>query len=103
MSKFLSVDEVVERLFDNDFSFLEGDISDEEGEGIFAYARQPHIDTEEVAALSREVVLSRLTPPLDVVFLKVMAEATNVPQIVRDRKTSSQVKIKEITGHNIST
>ena len=32
-----------------------------------------------------------------------MAEATNVPQIVMDRKTSSQVKIKEITGHNIST
>ena len=32
MSKFLSVDEVVERLFDDDFSFSEGNISDEEGE-----------------------------------------------------------------------
>ena len=53
MSKFLSVDEVVERLFDDDFSFSEGDISDEEGEGIFAYA---HIDAGEVAALSRGVV-----------------------------------------------
>ena len=38
MSKFLSVDEVVERLLDDDFSFSEGDSSDEEGEGIFAYA-----------------------------------------------------------------
>ena len=104
MWKFLSVDEVVERLFDDNFSFSEGDSSDEEGEGIFAYAGQPHIDAAEVAALSREeLFLSRLTPPLDVVFLKVMAEATNVPQIVRYRKTSSQVKIKEITGHNIST
>ena len=53
MSKFLSVDEVVERLFDDDFSFSEDDISDEEGEGIFAYAGQPHIDAAEVAALSR--------------------------------------------------
>ena len=84
-------------------SFSEGDISDEEGEGIFAYAGQPHIDAVEVAALSRGVVSIPLTPPLDVVFLKVMAEATNVPQIVRDRKTSSQVKIKEIIEHNIST
>ena len=51
MSKFLSVDEAVERLFDDDFSFSEGDSSDEEGEGIFAYAGQPHIDAVEVAAL----------------------------------------------------
>ena len=29
MSKFLNVDEVVERLFDDDFSFSEGDSSDE--------------------------------------------------------------------------
>ena len=56
MSKFMSVDEVVERLFDDDFSFSEGDISDEEGEGIFTYAGQPHIDAAEVAALSRGVV-----------------------------------------------
>ena len=101
MSKFLSVDEVVERLFDDDFSFSEGDISDEEGEGIFAYAGQPHIDAAEVAALSRGVV----SIPIDCTTgrRKVMAEATNVPQIVMDRKTNSQVKIKEITGHNIST
>ena len=52
----VSVDEVVERLFDDDFSFSEGDISDEEGEGIFAYAGEPHIDAVEVAALSRGVV-----------------------------------------------
>ena len=45
MSKFLSVDEVVERLFDDDFSFSEGDSRDEEGEG---YAGQPHIDAAEV-------------------------------------------------------
>ena len=56
MSKFLSVDEVVERLFDDDFRFSEGDSSDKEGEGIFAYAGQPHIDAAEVAALSRGVV-----------------------------------------------
>ena len=57
MSKFLtSVDEVVEPLFDDDFSFSEGDSSDEEGKGIFAYAGQAHIDAAEVAALSRGVV-----------------------------------------------
>ena len=56
MSKFLSVDEVVERLFDDGFSFSEGDSSDEEGEGILAYAGQPHNDATEVAALSRGVV-----------------------------------------------
>ena len=33
MSKFLSVDEVFERLFDDDFSFSEGDSSDEEVKG----------------------------------------------------------------------
>ena len=57
MSKFLtSVDEVVEPLFDDDFSFSEGDSSYEEGEGIFAYAEQPHIDAAEVAAVSRGVI-----------------------------------------------
>ena len=100
MSKFLSVDEVVERLFDDDFSFSEGDSSDEKGEGIFAYAGQPHIDAAEVAALNRGVI----SIPIDSTTGHSVPEGdANVPQIVRDRKTISQVKIKEITGHNIST
>ena len=56
MSKFLNADEVVKRLFDDDYIFSEDDSSDEEGEGIFAYAGQQHIDTPEVAGLSRGVV-----------------------------------------------
>ena len=103
MSKFLSVDEVVERLFDNDFSFSEGDSSDEKGEGIFAYAGQPHIDAAEVAALNRGVV----SIPIDSTTGRSVPEGdgrgNKCATDSRDRKTSSQVKIKEITGHNIST
>ena len=59
-SKFLNADEVVEHLFDDDFSFSEDDSSDEKGEGIFAYVGQQHIDAAKVAALSRGVVSIRI-------------------------------------------
>ena len=55
MSKFLNANEVLQRLFDDDFGVSEDASSDDEGEGIFAYAGQQHIDAAEVAALSRGV------------------------------------------------
>ena len=52
---------VVERLFDDYFIFFEDDSNDEEGEGIFAYARQQHIDdATKVAGLSRGVISIRI-------------------------------------------
>ena len=90
MSKFLSVDEVVELLFDDDFSFLEGDISDEEGEGIFAYAGQPHIDAAEVAALSRGVV----SIPID------STTGRSVPEGGNKCATDSKGQEDEFSGKN---
>ena len=40
MARKLGVDEVLQRLFDDDFGLSEDDSSDEDGEGIFAYAGQ---------------------------------------------------------------
>ena len=54
--QLLKTDEVVELLFDDDFGVSEGDSSDEDGEGVFAYAGQQHFDSAEVAALSKGVV-----------------------------------------------
>ncbi len=34
----MDADEVIQRLFDDDFGFSENETSDEEGEGIFACA-----------------------------------------------------------------
>ena len=36
---------VIQRLFEDDFGLSENEISNEEGEGIFAYAGQQHLDT----------------------------------------------------------
>ncbi len=36
----MDADEVLQRLFEDDFSLSKGDSSDDDGEGIFAYAKQ---------------------------------------------------------------
>ena len=36
---------VIQRLFEDDFGLSENESSNEEGEGIFAYAGQQHLDT----------------------------------------------------------
>lgn len=51
----MDADEVIQRLFEDDFGLSENESSDEEGEGIFAYAGQQHLDTVELAALSSGV------------------------------------------------
>ena len=43
---------VIQRLFEDDFGLSENESSNEEGEGIFAYAGQQHLDTVEPATLS---------------------------------------------------
>ncbi len=53
MSKLLSTDEVVQLVLDDEFGFSEGDSSNEEGEGLYAYTGQQHFDSAEVAAFSR--------------------------------------------------
>ena len=58
MARKLGVDEVLQRLFDDDFGLSEDDSSDEDGEGIFAYAGQQHFDAAEVAALSSGVTFN---------------------------------------------
>ena len=41
----MDADKVIKHLFDNDFGLSMNESSDEEGEWIFAYARQQHLDT----------------------------------------------------------
>ena len=48
----MDADEVIQRLFEDDFGLSENESSDEEGEGVFAYAGQQHLDTVELATLS---------------------------------------------------
>ena len=58
MARKLGVDEVLQRLFDDDFGLSEDDSSDEDGEGIFAYAGEQHFDAAEAAALSSGVAFN---------------------------------------------
>ncbi len=51
----MDADEVIQCIFDDDFGLYENETSDEEGEGIFAYAGQQHLDTVELATLSSGV------------------------------------------------
>ncbi len=53
--KRMDADKVIQGLFDKDFGLSENETSDEEGEGIFAYAGQQHLDTVELATLSSGV------------------------------------------------
>ena len=46
---------VIQRLFEDYFGLSENESSNEEGEGIFAYAGQQHLDTVELATLSSGV------------------------------------------------
>ena len=46
---------VIQRLFEDDFGLSENESSNEEGERIFAYAGQRHLDTVELATLSSSV------------------------------------------------
>ena len=46
---------VIQRLFEDDFGLSKNESSNEEGEGIFAYAGQQHLDTVELATLSSGV------------------------------------------------
>ena len=50
----MDADEVIQRLFKDDFGLC-NESSDEESEGIFAYAGQQHLDTVELATLSSGV------------------------------------------------
>ena len=47
----MDADEVIQRLFEDEFGLSEDDSSDEDGEGIFAYAGQHHLDSVELATL----------------------------------------------------
>ena len=51
----MDADEVILRLFEDNFGLSENESSDEEGEGILAYAGQQHLDTVELATLSSGV------------------------------------------------
>lgn len=58
MASRLSLDEVLQGVFDDDsdeFGLSEDESSEGEDEGISAYAGQHHMDLEEVAALGRVV------------------------------------------------
>lgn len=57
----LSLEDVLSGIFDDDFGLSEGQSSDEEGEGIYAYAGKPRVDPGEVAALSRAVTCEPTT------------------------------------------
>ena len=46
---------VIKQLFEDDFGLSENESSNEEGEGIFAYAGQQQFDTVELATLSSGV------------------------------------------------
>ena len=54
-SSSMGADEVIQRLCEDYFGLSENESSDEEGEGIFAYAGQQHLDTVELATLSSGV------------------------------------------------
>ena len=43
---------VIQRLYEDNFGLFENESSNEEGERIFAYAGQQHLDTVELATLS---------------------------------------------------
>ena len=51
----MDADEVIQCLFDYDFGLFENETSDGEGEGIFAYAGQQHLDIFELVTLSSGV------------------------------------------------
>ena len=51
----MDADEVIQRLFEDDFGLSENESSDEEGDGVFAYAGQQHLNTIELATLSSGV------------------------------------------------
>ena len=50
----MDADEVIQRLFEDDFG-LSNERSDEESEGMFAYAGKQHLDTVELATQSSDV------------------------------------------------
>ena len=58
MANGLTLDEVLARVVlegNSDFALSDGCSSEGEGEGFFAYHRQPELDAEKVTALSRAV------------------------------------------------
>ena len=50
-----SVSEVIDLLFDDDFCLSDGDLSDEEGDGLYAYLGDRSLSREAVEYLSREL------------------------------------------------
>ena len=62
----MDADEVIQRLFEDNYGLSENESSDEEGEGIFAYAGQQHLDSVELATLSSgmEVSMVSLQEPI---------------------------------------
>ncbi len=87
-SKQLSTDEVVELILDNDFDFSEGDSSDEEGGGLYAYTGQQHFDSAEVAAFSRGITAAPM-PESSVGFLPNQEDdsATSDKSVVSSKDT----------------
>ena len=84
----------MELLFDDDFGVSEGDSSDEDGDGVFAYAGQQHFDSAEVVALSKGNRPYQLVPPLMIVFLiREMVQVTRKLLILNARNSSSQVNL----------
>lgn len=58
----MDADEVIQRLFEDEFGLSEDDSSDEDGEGIFAYAGQHHLDSVELATLRSGVTVLPSSP-----------------------------------------
>ena len=92
MSNRLTEEEVVEFMFKEDDSDIsEGGSSDEEGEGVYAYAGQQHFDSAEVASLSEGVV------PVPVVASTTHAIATDQD----DSSGSKQSAVIEQQGFDL--
>ena len=61
----MDADKVIQRLFNNNFGLSENETSDEECEGISAYAGQQHLDTVELATLGSGVEVQPLVALLE--------------------------------------
>ena len=56
------VSEAIDLLFDDDFGLSDGDLSEEEGDGLYAYLGDRNLSREAVEDLSRELDESHSQP-----------------------------------------
>ena len=62
MAARYSVSEAIDLLFDDDFGLSDGDLSEEEGDGLYAYLGDRSLSREAVEDLSRELDESHSQP-----------------------------------------